>query len=685
MTASHRYWAFISHSSEDRHWAEWLQRSLETWSVPARLRGTETPAGPAPARFRPVFRDRNELSAGADLESQIADALAASAWMIVICSPAAAASVWVNKEIARFLELHGPGRVLALIVEGNPRVDYRSCFPQALLADPDGDGPLQPLEPIAADLRPGRDGRRMGLLKILAGMLGVGLDDLIQRDQQRRQRRLVMVTAASVAGMAITGGLALAALQARNEAQAQRAQAEGLVEYMLGDLRQRLEPSGRLDVMDGIGRRTLAYYARQKVDRLDAASLSRRARALRLMGQIAVKRGHLDEAARSFAQASATTAEILSRAPDDVRRLFEHAQDIYWVGYVDWQRGQLPRAEQRFAEYLTLAQRLKALDPANDDWRAEEEYAWSDLGSVYLEQGDAARAEAAHLHALAVAEELARRKPDDPSRMMDLASERSWLSQAAEVQGRPQEARAQRLEEIAICNATLQKDHSYQEARFSTIVALRALGRLEATAGRPLAAVGYYRDAARRSETLLAGQPDDMDVAAAAAIAYVELGESLLQAGRPAEAESARHRAQALLDVATAQDRTVANWRRYQIQTRLLEASLALDQGRADEALALDARSLAAAAREPLGGPNTYPRWLLNRARLQAGEDLAALGQAAAARSLWADIVSGLDGPTEEYEPRLLRLLEAANHHLGRLDASRDIRRRLQRIGGTQA
>ena len=100
----------------------------------------------------------------------------------------------------------------------------------------------------------------MGLLKIVAGMIGVGLDDLVQREAQRRQRRLYAITAASVAGMLFTSGLAYTAIDARDEARDQRREAEGLVGFMLGDLREKLEPIGRLDVLDAVGARALAYY-----------------------------------------------------------------------------------------------------------------------------------------------------------------------------------------------------------------------------------------------------------------------------------------------------------------------------------------------------------------------------------------------------------------------------------------
>ena len=248
MPDAPRYWAFISYSSRNRAWARWLQRALETYALPARLVGHATPAGPAPRRLRPVFRDRTELAAQSDLAAGVQAALEGSAFLIVVCSPDAAASRWVGEEIRRFRALRGDARILSVIVAGSVTAAGDDCFHPALRERDPTDGGGARGVPVAADLRPGGDGRRMTLLKLVAGMLGVGLDDLVRRDAQRRQRQMALVTGGALAGMALTGALALAAVRGRDEAVRQKAkaehervQADRLVAYMLDDLHKRIK------------------------------------------------------------------------------------------------------------------------------------------------------------------------------------------------------------------------------------------------------------------------------------------------------------------------------------------------------------------------------------------------------------------------------------------------------------
>lgn len=225
--ATSRYKAFISYSHRDERWARWLHRKLETYRVPKRLVGRPSPLGPTPSRLTPVFRDRDELPTATDLGAVIQQALEDSESLIVICSPAAAASRWVNEEIRFFRRLGRGNRIYCLIVDGEPGADSgQECFPEALTEPLEAGDHEGPHDHAAADVRPGRDGKQGAKLKVIAGLLGVGLDELRQRDQQRRQRRLIAVAASAVAGMVIAIGLATAALMARAEADRQRLRAE---------------------------------------------------------------------------------------------------------------------------------------------------------------------------------------------------------------------------------------------------------------------------------------------------------------------------------------------------------------------------------------------------------------------------------------------------------------------------
>jgi tetratricopeptide (TPR) repeat protein len=234
VSPSFKYRAFISYSHGDEKWARWLHRGLESYRLPKAIVGRQTDFGPVPQRFAPVFRDREELATATSLGATLVAVLEQSACQIVICSPRSAKSRWVNEEILTFKRLGREDRIFCLIVDGEPGAsldpaqEALECFPHALIHRMGADGTLTPErgEPVAADVRPRKDRKHTAMLKLLAGMLGIGLDELKRRDASRRRRRTIALVTASIAGMMITSALAVTAWLARNEAERQRLQAE---------------------------------------------------------------------------------------------------------------------------------------------------------------------------------------------------------------------------------------------------------------------------------------------------------------------------------------------------------------------------------------------------------------------------------------------------------------------------
>jgi hypothetical protein len=190
----YKYWAFISYSHADESWGHWLHQTVETYRLPRSLVGKPSRDGIVPRRLFPIFRDREELPISADLGSNLKNALERSRYLIVICSPSAAKSRWVNEEIRYFKSSQTEERVLCFIVAGEPNaadkphLQQEECFPDAARFRIGVDGALTDIrtEPMAADARKQGDGKTKAKLKTVAGLAGVNFDDLKHRDQRRR-------------------------------------------------------------------------------------------------------------------------------------------------------------------------------------------------------------------------------------------------------------------------------------------------------------------------------------------------------------------------------------------------------------------------------------------------------------------------------------------------------------------
>lgn len=407
-----RYRAFISYSHADARFATWLHRRLESWKLPD---GT---------RLAPIFIDRAELPAGPDLPAQVRAALERSDVLIVVASPAAKASQWVAQEIALFRD-HFPERpILTALIDNDPA----QAFPLPLT---EHRGRLH--EPLAADFRKGQDGRQLGLLKIVAGLSGLPLDQLVQRDSQTRQRRVMAVTAAAVALSLILASLLVAALRARTEAERQRAEAEGMVEFMLTDLRDRLKGVGRLDIMDAVNERAMERYRRERdLSSLPADMLLRRARLLHAMAEDDLASASWIERGKAEAgEALRITSDLLARRPDAPDRLFAHAQSEYFAGYVAMLSNDKAAQERHWSNYLEIANRLVEIEPGKIEWQRERGYANGNMCAVYL--AAPARPNRAIRHCTAgreAANAVWKLRRDDISAGLDLANRFAWEADA---------------------------------------------------------------------------------------------------------------------------------------------------------------------------------------------------------------------------------------------------------------
>ncbi len=233
-TEQYSYGAFISyrHVEPDRTWAKWLHGTLETFRTPKRLA-----AKGLPERVGRVFRDEDELPASAELKADIESALQASRFLIVVCSSRTPESRWVNQEVLRFRELGRHDRILALLVEGEPRTSFPAalCEIRQTSIDPEGriQETVEEVEPLAADVRASRPEsarhlKRMAKLRILACLLGCSFDDLRWREQERRQKRMARAAIALVLLVAVLAGLTVEALRQRSRAEEREQEAHRL-------------------------------------------------------------------------------------------------------------------------------------------------------------------------------------------------------------------------------------------------------------------------------------------------------------------------------------------------------------------------------------------------------------------------------------------------------------------------
>jgi tetratricopeptide (TPR) repeat protein len=603
------YRAFLSYSHRDKTWGQWLHRALESTRIDKDLVGRETRVGPVLRTLRPIFRDREDFSAGHSLAEQTIAALEASKFLIVICSPHAAQSRYVNEEIRRFKMLGSPERILPVIVAGEPGDPARECFPPALRCKVGVDGEIsaEREEPIAADAREQGDGKEIARQKVVAGLLG--LDEIVRRAERAHKRRnrfwaalagvfLVLAVAASASAAyawqqlktneAFLNATLKRATEIVDEAVAQ---AEKYNVPRAATLRLLARAEGLFDDMAQYGRPTpelryrkawmLIQFARNYAILGDTAKQFARANeALDLLASLAAEKpggvtyqrdlsiaydeigdvlktqGNLPQALQAYRRSLAIREQLAHADPEKTSRQFDLTFSYQRIGDVELELGDLAQAANSFSARHAILARLTAQEP--NDTKLQWLFADSDLhlGRVRELQGNLKDAFASYQACSEIMERLASADPEN-----SLAFAYRRIGEIEFARGHLSEAAASYTERHAILSKLAAKDPTNTRWQYEFAISHEAIGDVDKWQGKLADALAAYTSYHDIMDLLTKGDPNNADWQYDLAYSYRRMGEVDLARGQLPQAGNSFAAWHAILSNLAAKDPANARWK----------------------------------------------------------------------------------------------------------------------------
>lgn len=570
-----RYRAFISYSHADSRWARWVHRRIENYRLPSRLRGTNGEYGPLPDRFGPIFRDREDLSSAGELGPKIQLALADSEALIVLCSPDAARSPWVNNEILRFKRLGRGDRIFALIVSGEPNSgDERECFPPSLRFELDADGDLSPrlAEPVAADTRPNKDGKSLARLKLLSGMLGLPLDTLRQREAARQHRRQFAITSLALLVMLVTSYLAVQAIRAQHAAERRQKQAEKLVNFMLGDLSDRLNEVSRLDIMQSVNDQAMTYFKSLPTADVTDESLQQRAKTFVKIGNVRRDEGRLPHALQSFEAAAGIASKLAHARPNDVGRQLAYSEILASIGTVHWYQGELDQAQAGFEAARNVVEHASTLAPKDTELLFQISYLDNNIGHVLEARGKLDEALSHYRSMLGTSEKLVAMAPANRDGPTQLGLAHNNLAKMALLGGDLPTAVERYRADVAIEAGLARRDPRNNDQAEKVLISRASLGRTLALTGAVDDGIRELRHALADTSRLLGIEANATTILEDAGLYGTQLAYWLRVHGDAAEARVQLSRAMAVLSELTRQDPSNVGWQRELAEAKIEQA-----------------------------------------------------------------------------------------------------------------
>ncbi len=593
------YDAFISYShGKDKPLAAALQAAMQRLGKPWYRR-----------RALRLFRDDTALSASPHLWPSIERALDRSRFLILLASPESAASTWVDKEVATWLERNDPDTLLIALCDGDLAWNEAACDFSASAVMP-----LPPAlrsgftdEPFWIDMRRYRDGvgRRDPRFTDLAASFaatvrGMPKEDLLSQEL-REQRRAVRLAGSAVVLLLVLLGLAgwqwRVAQAERDRAEHTLAVATQTATGLVVDLEQQFRDIGvPAATVEGILTRvrTLQEELTQGNEQSPELRVSQAA-ALLESADSQLTLGDTKGALASARQARDIMQALFAGARDRTDYRYLLSASAVKIGDVLVVQGDLTGALAAYRDGIGLVEVLTQQDPGNAEWQDLLSNGDDRVGDVLAAQGDLAGALASYRDSLAIRRAMTQKHPENTEWRRDLSVSDGKIGDTLAAQGDRADALATYRDGLAIVKALVATDPGNTLWQRDLAVSNGEIAGVLLAQGDLPGALAAFRDALATAQGLARRDPGNMEWQHDVAVLTERTGDVLkAQGDLPAAAAAFRDRltiAKALAE----KDPDNLQWQRELSVAEHLVANALLAQGDLAGALAADGNAVATA------------------------------------------------------------------------------------------
>jgi eukaryotic-like serine/threonine-protein kinase len=438
--------------------------------------------------------------------------------------------------------------------------------------------------------------------------------------------------------------------RARAVAELRQGQAEDLIGFMVGDLRQRLTPIGRLDVLDEVGRKALEYFAAVPESELSDEEIHRRSEALMQLGQIRFDQDDRAAAGASFREALALAQTLAGRGASAPDRQLGLAFAHYWVGFLHFRNGEPDSALAHWFPYVEIAERLVARHPDSTRFRAELAYAHGNVGSALEARNDLEGAGRAYGSVAAVWEELSRADPDNRQWLLSLAANHNKRAVVRRKQGDLRGAVEHHRAELDARARAHQRDTTDAGALRLHALAHNFLSEVLAISGAEDSAFVHRMEAVRLYRTLVALDSTHVGYRQGLGFSTRFAGLGLAARGRGAEGLRSLDESRRIFEALLAGDPASDRYRRELALTYTALAATARQERLGDGAIEHAGAALAVLGPALAAQPGDADlRRVRADALLELGRARAALGRGDVARHAWLEAIAALEPIAPEH------------------------------------
>jgi serine/threonine protein kinase/tetratricopeptide (TPR) repeat protein len=376
----------------------------------------------------------------------------------------------------------------------------------------------------------------------------------------------------------------IAADQAAKRATLARDEAQKLINFMTVDLRDKLKPIGRLDLLDDVNKRVMSYYdhvvgndnsaqtewlrslamfnygdIRQASADLPGALKSLRdaviiqkqlvrenpknmewqrslAASLEVIGDTLKLQGKVDDALDSYRDSLPIWEQLATRNSGDTKSQIDWSDILERIGDVRNSQGNVDGALQNYESSLPIREKLVNKDPNNRGFQLALSRSYADIADMLGVQGHWDDALKHYQTALVIKEKLAEQDFSDADIEYDLSSCLIQSGYALILTGDLDQAFGKYLRALVIAQVLVAKDPTNAGWKRNLSISLERLGDALKAQGNYSDTLKIYQDALGIREELLARDATNSIWKSDVSYSYQEIGDALIGENKYTEA-----------------------------------------------------------------------------------------------------------------------------------------------------
>jgi serine/threonine protein kinase/tetratricopeptide (TPR) repeat protein len=234
-----------------------------------------------------------------------------------------------------------------------------------------------------------------------------------KRRRQIQERIRYAVTASITA--ALVAAVIFAVLSFRLYRRAEKAEgvANQAAKFMTTDLRDKLKPIGRLDLLNDVLKGVLDYYKKLLGGPDDSPEIEQQyCIALVNYGDVLLDQGNPSQALDLYQDALKIRRKLKKSTPNNPLLAAELAVNLQQIGNVFELRGDIGKALEHYQEARDIRSGLVGLAPQNLEWKRQLVRTFEKVGLIQQAQGEVSKALKSYLDSLDVAIQLRNLDPN---------------------------------------------------------------------------------------------------------------------------------------------------------------------------------------------------------------------------------------------------------------------------------